>query len=251
MRRNPKKGGQFAIIWVDLLYEDSVPATAKILFGEIYRLSGPDGWCDASNQDFMDLLGCSETTVRNLLKALADIGQIRVVTLPRREGTGGTERRIFCGRKLAPPEVPGVPAKNCGYPGDGTRINLRGVPAETCGSTYSKSNKRSIPPIIPQEVMDEVTKYAGEDQELLEALREFLINRATPPKANPVKTAYGMKRLLADLSKKSEGQRAVKLAMIDNSIKSNWRGFFALKPDELPQDPPAADAGDARRGRCL
>ena len=74
MRRNPKKGGQFAIIWVDLLYEDSVPATAKILFGEIYRLSGPDGWCDASNQDFMDLLGCSETTVRNLLKALEDAG---------------------------------------------------------------------------------------------------------------------------------------------------------------------------------
>ena len=99
--------------------------------------------------------------------------------------------------------------------------------------------------------MDEVTKYAGEDQELLKALREFLINRATPPKANPVKTAYGMKRLLADLNKKSEGRRAIKLAMIDNSIKGNWRGFFALKPDELPQEPPSADAGDARRGRCL
>ena len=86
MRRHPKKGGQFAIIWVDLLYEDAVPATGKLLFGEIYRLSGPDGWCDASNQDFMDLLGCSETTVRNLLKALEDVGQIRVVTRPRREG---------------------------------------------------------------------------------------------------------------------------------------------------------------------
>ena len=39
MRRHPKKGGQFAIIWVDLLYEDAVPATGKLLFGEIYRLS--------------------------------------------------------------------------------------------------------------------------------------------------------------------------------------------------------------------
>ena len=120
MRRHPKKGGQFAIIWVDLLYEDSVPATGKLLFGEIYRLAGPDGWCDASNQDFCDLLGCSETTVRNLLKSLEDVGQIRVVTRPRREGAGGTERRIFCGRKLAPPELeaPGeVPAENCGgYP---------------------------------------------------------------------------------------------------------------------------------------
>ena len=122
MRRHPKKGGQFAIIWVDLLYEDAVPATGKLLFGEIYRLSGPDGWCDASNQDFMDLLGCSETTVRNLLKALEDVGQIRVVTRPRREGAGGTERRIFCGRKLAPPEVQEVPAKTAGTP--------RRVPAE-------------------------------------------------------------------------------------------------------------------------
>ena len=66
LRRYPKRGGQFAIIWVDLLYEDSVPATAKILYGEIYRLSNADGWCDASNEEFCDLLGCSENTVRNL-----------------------------------------------------------------------------------------------------------------------------------------------------------------------------------------
>lgn len=146
MRRNPKKGGQFAIIWVDLLYEDSVPATAKILFGEIYRLSGPDGWCDASNQDFMDLLGCSETTVRNLLKALEDVGQIRVETRPRRGGSGGTERYIFCGRKLAPPDAQEVPAKNCGYPGEGTRRKLRGVPAESCGSTLSSNNNTPLYP---------------------------------------------------------------------------------------------------------
>lgn len=95
--------------------------------------SRPGRLCDASNQDFMDLLGCSETTVRNLLKALEEEGQIRVVTQPRREGSGGTERRIFCGRKLAPPETQKVPAKNCGYPrggypqkfAGGTRRNLR------------------------------------------------------------------------------------------------------------------------------
>ena len=242
MRRNPKKGGQFAIIWVDLLYEDSVPATAKILFGEIYRLSGPDGWCDASNQDFMDLLGCSESTVRNLLKALEDVGQIRVESRPRRGGSGGTERYIFCGRKLAPPDASGVPAENCGYQG-GTRKNLRGVPAENCGSTYSKSNKRVIPPVVPQDIMAEVTKYAGEDQELLEAIREFLINRATPPKANPVKTPYGMRRLLRDLDKLSEGNREIKLAVLDKAIKHNWRGLFALKPDELPQQA-SREAGD-------
>ena len=116
MRRHPKKGGQFAIIWVDLLYEDAVPATGKLLFGEIYRLSGPDGWCDASNQDFMDLLGCSETTVRNLLKALEDVGQIRVVTRPRREGAGGTGAGSSA-VETGPSEVRRYPQKTAGAPG--------------------------------------------------------------------------------------------------------------------------------------
>ena len=140
MRRYPRRGGQFAIIPVELLYEDSVPATAKLLYGEIYRLSDADGWCDASNKDFMELLGCSETTVRNLLKALESVDQIRVVSQPNREANGGTKRMIFCGRRLAAE----VPAENCGY-----RKNLRGVPAENCGSTY-KSNLDNIPPISPQ-----------------------------------------------------------------------------------------------------
>ena len=133
MRRHPKKGGQFAIIWVDLLYEDAVPATGKLLFGEIYRLSGPDGWCDASNQDFMDLLGCSETTVRNLLKALEDVGHIsgghpappgrlrrhRAVDLLRPEtvpsgSPGGTRKKLRVPRGGYPQKFEG-----------GTRRNLR------------------------------------------------------------------------------------------------------------------------------
>lgn len=159
MQRRPKRGGQFAIIWVDLLYEDSVPQSAKILYGEIYRLSDADGYCDASNKDFMDLLGCSETTVRNLLKSLVDVGQIRIESVPRRTGSGGTDRRIFCARKLAPPSEKRVPAKNCGYPekqGEGTRRNLRGVPAENCGSTYS-SNLKNNNTLYPckQEIFDE------------------------------------------------------------------------------------------------
>lgn len=144
MRRYPKKGGQFAIIWVDLLYEDSVPQSAKILFGEIYRLSDADGWCDASNEDFMDLLGCSENTVRNLLKALSDIGQIRIQTEPKRDGKGGTVRRIFCGRKLAPPDTGEVPPKNCSTP-----KYLEGVPPKNCEDTLLKSNKRNNTPLNP------------------------------------------------------------------------------------------------------
>lgn len=264
MRRNPAKGGQFAIIWVDLLYEDSVPATAKILFGEIYRLSGPDGWCDASNQDFMDLLGCSETTVRNLLKALEDVGQIRVETRPRRGGSGGTERYIFCGRKLAPPEASWVPAENCGYPG-GTRKNLRGVPAENCGSTYSKSNKKSIPPISPKgdpesagkkrrggletpsEIWAAAQTYAGEDAELLAALTDFL--RCREMRKNPVLTARSFNTLTAKLGRLAP-DRTMKIYLLDYSTSHNWDSVYEPKKDELPEAP-ASDYGNARRGRCL
>ena len=257
MRRNPKKGGQFAIIWVDLLYEDSVPATAKILYGEIYRLSGPDGWCDASNQDFMDLLGCSENTIRNLLKALKNVGQIRIETRPRRDGSGGAERYIFCGRKLAPPEASGVPPKNWGYPG-GTPKNLEGVPPKNCGSTYSKSNKKSIPPISPKgdpesagkkkrggletpsEIWAAAQAYAGEDAELLAALTDFL--RCREMRKNPVLTSRSLNTLTAKLGRLAP-DRAMKIYLLDYATSHNWDSVYEPKKDELPGRP-GREAGD-------
>lgn len=226
MRRYPKKGGQFAIIWVDLLYEDSVPQSAKILFGEIYRLSDADGWCDASNEDFMDLLGCSENTVRNLLKALSDIGQIRIQTEPKRDGKGGTVRRIFCGRKLAPPDTGEVPPKNCSTP-----KYLEGVPPKNCGSTYLKSNKKSNTPIAPVEVFQAIEEYIGDDPEYRDAFYGFLANRAAIKK--PVKTVRAVSRIINRL--RVVNCREVEIAMLDKATVNNWLDVYPLKPDELPQ----------------
>ena len=226
MRRYPKKGGQFAIIWVDLLYEDSVPQSAKILFGEIYRLSDADGWCDASNEDFMDLLGCSENTVRNLLKALSDIGQIRIVTEPKRDGKGGTIRRIFCGRKLAPPDTGEVPPKNCSTP-----KYLEGVPPKNCGSTYLKSNKKSNTPIAPVEVFQAIEEYIGDDPEYRAAFDGFLANRAAIKK--PVKTVRAISRIINRL--RVVNCREVEIAMLDKATVNNWLDVYPLKPDELPK----------------
>ena len=226
MRRYPKKGGQFAIIWVDLLYEDSVPQSAKILFGEIYRLSDADGWCDASNEDFMDLLGCSENTVRNLLKALSDIGQIRIQTEPKRDGKGGTVRRIFCGRKLAPPDTGEVPPKNCSTP-----KYLEGVPPKNCGSTYLKSNKKSNTPIAPVEVFQAIEEYIGDDPEYRDAFYGFLANRAAIKK--PVKTVRAISRIINRL--RVVNCREVEIAMLDKATVNNWLDVYPLKPDELPK----------------
>lgn len=228
MRRYPERGGQFAIIWVDLLYEDSVPATAKLLYGEIYRLSNSDGWCDASNKEFCDLLGCSENTVRNLLKALADIGQISIHTEACRTGRGGTARHIFCGRRLAIPEGSNYPQIFEG----GTPKKLEGVPPKTCGDTYTKSNKKGIPPIVPRDISALCSVYAGEDRELLEAILGLLENRAAMKK--PVKTTRAINGILNKLDKLSSGARDMKLALLDKATVSNWLTVFPLKRDELP-----------------
>lgn len=232
MRRYPKKGGQFAIIWVDLLYEDSVPATAKLLYGEIYRLSNADGWCDASNEVFCELLGCSENTVRNLLKALVRVGQISIHTEPCRNGKGGTIRRIFCGRRLTVPddsEAVGTPK----FLEGGTPKNLEGVPPKTCGDTYTKSNSKGIPPIVPREILALCKAYAGDDGELLEAIAGLLENRAAANKS-PVKTTRAMNGILNKLDRLSGGDRALKLALLEKATVSNWLTVFPLKPDELP-----------------
>lgn len=226
MRRYPKKGGQFAIIWVDLLYEDSIPQSAKILFGEIYRLSDADGWCDASNEDFMDLLGCSENTVRNLLKALSDIGQIRIQIEPKRDGNGGTVRRIFCGRKLTPPDTGEVPPKNCSTP-----KYLEGVPPKNCGSTYLKSNKKSNTPIAPVKVFQAIEEYIGDDPEYRDAFYGFLANRAAIKK--PVKTVRAISRIINRL--RVVNCREVEIAMLDKATVNNWLDVYPLKPDELPK----------------
>ena len=67
-------GGQFALIPAKVLYDDHIPATAKLLYGEIYRLSHANGYCYATNKDFMALLQRSENTVTDLIKALETAG---------------------------------------------------------------------------------------------------------------------------------------------------------------------------------
>lgn len=107
-KRDMTRGGQFALIPASVLYDDQLPATAKLLYGEVYRLSHANGYCYASNRDFMDILRCSEPTVTRLIAVLAKRGHIRVSMIRRYGGKGDiTQRRIFCGQELAKEDPPG------------------------------------------------------------------------------------------------------------------------------------------------
>jgi len=224
------QGGQFALIPAKVLYDDQLPATAKLLYGEIYRLSHANGYCYASNRDFMTICRCSEATVSRLIASLVEQKHIRVKMI-RRNGTSGdiVQRRIFCGLELAqndPEEDAGGILKNEDtYPQNcGHRVLKNEDP------TIKKKNN-NITPISPEDLLAEVETYANGDTELQKAIEDLLDNRTAL--RNPVKTMQALHGILNKLDRLAKGNRAAKLLMLENAVTHNWVTVYPLKEDEL------------------
>lgn len=86
-------------------------------------------------------------------------------------------------------------------------------------------------PLPPKASTDEVSAvfdgYAGEDRELRERLEEFRESRKR--KRKPLHTQRAAKILAGRLDKLSGGDRAVKLALLDNAILHSWDSVYPLK----------------------
>lgn len=229
----------FAIISGSLLNCQTIPATAKLLYASITTLTFGKGYCWASNQYLAQRFQWSERTVSRLIAQLQEAGFLKIVMVKDQE-TGQTERRIYTDLSVAWAinqvgeagwtKLSGGVDKT----GEGGRQNcLGGV-----DKIVYQNNKRRInnTPVVPKEVVEAIRTFAGEDEELYAAIHDFVENRAAPPNPKPVKTAQGMKRLLNDLVKKSNGRRDVQLLMIDKAIRQNWQGFWELNEDEMPKE---------------
>ena len=231
------QGGQFALIPARVLYDDRLPATAKLLYGEIYRLSYANGYCYASNGDFVRILRCSEATVTRLVGALKEQGHIRVRLIRRNGATGDIiQRRIFCGQELAredPPEAPGGTLKN----EDTSPQNCGDGILKNEDTSLYKNINNNIPPIVPhgisqKEIADRLKLYAPGDADLQEAVQGLLENRIVANR-KPVKTMRSLNGILNKLDRLAEGSRAAKLLMLENAVANNWQTVFPLKADEL------------------
>lgn len=76
----------FAIIPSDVRYDETLPASAKLLYGEISALVGAEGYCFASNDYFADLYKTTHETIARQLTKLEQAGHIRRVI--ERDKTG-------------------------------------------------------------------------------------------------------------------------------------------------------------------
>ena len=181
MNQGNEQPGFWALIPASVRYDKELPPNAKLLYGEVTALSDKLGYCYAQNSYFSDLFGLSERSVTRLLSTLVDRGYLRVDVVRDTATQEVLERRIYAIYNTEGAGAP-PPDKNVGTPPDkivttppdknvgeintrSTRRNLRGVPAETCGST-SISNYNNTPYSPPRGTAQ---KEKGKERPCLEA----------------------------------------------------------------------------------
>lgn len=72
----------WAVVPATVLYDDTIPANAKLLYGQITQMTGADGCCDATNAQLAAPNKLSEDSVSRLIKALEKAGHIEVRYAP-------------------------------------------------------------------------------------------------------------------------------------------------------------------------
>jgi len=130
----------WAVLPASVRYDETLPASAKLLFAEISSLAEATGFCFASNEYFAGLYAMSERTVQRHIKALESGGHIVIV-----DGDGGSGRRkIYAGAN----PLRGNPDKNVGV-AEGTPTKMSPNPDIFVAATLYNKNNNNTPQSPP------------------------------------------------------------------------------------------------------
>lgn len=224
----------WAIMPAAVLDNPTLGDKAKLIYVEISRMLGPQGYCWARDKYLAERVGCSTKTVSRAIHDLAAAGLIRV---EMSSNHNGTERHIYAGLS---PAVGGMDIHDQ-TPQGGMDIHDQ-TPMDTSVQTppptqYKVNNKNNIStrarargrelPVITKEAADVFTSWAGEDRALLSRLAALAKVRAA--KKNPYKTALQAKLLTRKLQKLSGGDRAIMIQLLDDAIEHGWLSVYPAK----------------------
>lgn len=256
------KPGYYAVIPADVRYNDQLPANAKLLYGEISALIGPDGYCFACNDYFAGIYGLSERTVRSLIGSLQKEGFVQV-ELEKDASTGQVIRRKIWLKVSSDDERPveeifPTPGKNLPHGGEenfqatlNTNLSITKREKE---NKKEKEKKKSFSEEIafdpvPQFVDWIRTTFTGkasreEMNGLYAAFVRFLENRVAIKK--PMKTLGAVTGLCNKLGRFSGGDIGQMMELLDDATENGWQSVYPRGDKAAP-----AKKTGGRQYECL
>lgn len=230
--------GYYAIIPADVRYDDSIPANAKLLYGEISALIGTEGFCYATNAYFMKIYGFSDPTVTRLITQLEKAGYIKRI-IERDDSGHVSQRKIYLSvsmPEMHPPinfdspshqkkEEGGI--KNDGY----TNLSITNIEKE---NKKEKAARKKAVQLTDEQLHDlvvgNIATMAAPDwpREMKNEIYRLVMSLYDPErevrKARPVRSEISVKATFRKLLLHSQGDPNVMLDMLYSAINGGWQG---------------------------
>lgn len=225
------KVGYYAVIPASVRYDDTIPANAKLLYGEISALIGADGYCYASNQYFADLYGVACETIARLLTKLEKADHIRRV-IERDENGQITIRKLFL--KVSMPDGWGIDKKiNTPRQKSQEGIDEKVKETNTSNIKKEKDKKEKPEPLTDEELHTLVVSCINElaqpswtaatKNDLYRWVMALYDPNRVVRKARPVRSELGVKGTFRKLAM-SGNNPTVMIGMLCTAIEGGWQG---------------------------
>lgn len=245
-----EKPNFYAVIPADVRYDDTLPANAKLLYGEISALTGSEGFCFASNGYFANLYGMTEETISRLIAKLEKAGHI--YRLVDRDDTGQIVGRRLYLAVSAPEEHPldekiNTPCqKNQGgidkkVKDNITRVNIIEKENKKEKAVGSKSRTAMDGEQLAAACVEWISQ-AGQGwpkerkNDLYLALVGFYAPRESKKQA-PSQTKAAFTALTNRLSRYSNGDPAVMVDMLERATGAGWKSVYPLREAAAAEAP--------------
>lgn len=237
----------YAVIPAPIRYDDKIPANAKLLYGEISALIGPEGFCYATNAYFAGLYKLSDRTIRGLISDLQDNGYI--IAKVERDSDGKILRRRLY---LTVSAVDGQPEENIFLPPGKYFLD----PPEKIFRYTNTSNtnierdkeKDAAPPADSKPPADKVQKifsqwldemgahWPPDQRSEVEAAFLGLVEMRQKRK-RPLITERAVKLCCKNLAELSNGEPQEMVKLLDYAVERGWLTVYPITGGGKPAAP--------------